>query len=214
MHGLPSPGLKIAIFSPGSPVRSQIIIQTGSHSRQRIPSALSSSNPGSACSGCRSGAGARSSQDCRGQRQTAATPALRLRLSLHKVRLRRPLRHLFATPYPGTSPAIRRSRSESRVGFCAMASRSARVWGGTPVWIAARTCKPCALRTGKAWPASGRESKEGAKARREPRQRGKAEEKGKEKGKGAENAGKWKILEEIVIKWKRFKKFRYLWPCV
>ena len=149
MHGLPSPGLKIAIFSPGSPVRSQIIIQTGSHSRQRIPSALSSSNPGNACSGCRSGAGARSSQDCRGQRQTAATPAHRLRLSLHKVRLRRPLRRLFATPYPGTSPDIRRSRSESRAGFCAMASRSARVWGGTPVWIAARTCKPCALRTGK-----------------------------------------------------------------
>ena len=107
-------------------------------------------SPGSACSGCRSGAGARSSQDCRGQRQTAATPAHRLRLSLHKVRLRRPLRHLFATPYPGTSPAIRRSRSESRAGFCAMASRSARVWGGTPVWIAALTCKPCALRTGKA----------------------------------------------------------------
>ena len=105
---------------------------------------------GSACSGCRSGAGARSSQDCRGQRQTAATPAHRLRLSLHKVRLRRPLRHLFATPCSGTSPAIRRSRSESRAGFCAMASRSARVWGGTPVWITARTCKPCALRTGKA----------------------------------------------------------------
>ena len=113
---------------------------------QPIPSAI----PGSACSGCRSGAGARSSQGCRGQRQTAATPALQLRLSLHKVRLRRPLRHLFATPCSGTSPAIRRSRSESRVGFCAMASRSARVWGGTPVWIAARTCKPCALRTGKA----------------------------------------------------------------
>ena len=53
-------------------------------------------NPGSACSGCRSGAGARSSQGCRGQRQTAATPALRLRLSLHKVRLRRPLRRLVA----------------------------------------------------------------------------------------------------------------------
>ena len=71
---------------------------------------------------------------------------------------------------------------------------------------------------GKAWPASGRESKEGAKARREPKQRGRAEEmckeRGKEKGKGAKNAGKWKILEEIVIKWKRFKKFRYLWPCV
>ena len=49
---------------------------------------------------------------------------------------------------------------------------------------------------------------------KEPKQRGKAEEKGKERGKGAENAGKWKILEEIVIKWKRFKKFRYLWPCV
>ena len=111
-----------------------------------MPSAI----PGSACSGCRSGAGARSSQDCRGQRQTATTPALRLRLSLRKVRLRRPLRRLFATPYPGTSPAIRRSRSESRAGFCAMASRSARVWGGTPVWITARTCKPCALRTGKA----------------------------------------------------------------
>ena len=107
-------------------------------------------NPGSACSGCRSGAGARSSQGCRGQRQTAATPALRLRLSLHKVRLRRPLRHLFATPCSGTSPAIRRSRSESRAGFCAMASRSAGVWGGTPVRIAARTSKPCALRTGKA----------------------------------------------------------------
>ena len=107
-------------------------------------------NPGSACSGCRSGAGARSSQNCRGQRQTAATPAHRLRLSLHKVRLRRPLRHLFATPCSGTSPSIRRSRSESRAGFCAMASRSARVWGGTPVWITARTCKPCALRTGKA----------------------------------------------------------------
>ena len=114
------------------------------------PAVLPSFIPGSACSGCRSGAEARSSQDCRGQRQTAVTPALRLRLSLHKVRLCRPLRHLFATPYHGTSPAIRRSRSESRVGFCAMASRSARVWGGTPVWIAARTCKPCALRTGKA----------------------------------------------------------------
>ena len=111
-----------------------------------MPSAI----PGSACSGCRSGAGARSSQDCRGQRQTAATPAHRLRLSLHKVRLRRPLRHLFATPCSGTSPASRRSRSESRAGFCAMASRSARVWGGTPVWITARTCKPCALRTGNA----------------------------------------------------------------
>ena len=54
----------------------------------------------------------------------------------------------------------------------------------------------------------------GEKARREPRQRGKAEERGKERGKGAKNAGKWKNLEEIVIKWKRFKKFRYLWPCV
>ena len=108
-----------------------------------LPSALPSANF-SACSSCRSGAGARSSQDCRGQRQTAATPAHRLRLSLHKVRLRRPLRRLFATPCSGTSPAIRRSRSESRAGFCAMASRSARVWGGTPVWIAARTCKPCA----------------------------------------------------------------------
>ena len=95
--------------------------------------ALPSAIPGSACSGCRSGAGARSSQDCHGQRQTAATPDLRLRLSLHKVRLRRPLRHLLASHNPGTSPAIRRSRSESRAGFCAMASRSARVWGGTPV---------------------------------------------------------------------------------
>ena len=119
-------------------------------SRQQIPSALPSAIPGSACSGCRSGAGARSPHGCRGQRQTAATPAHRLRLSLHKVRLRRPLRHLLASHNPGTSPAIRRSRSESRAGFCAMASRSARVWGGTPVWIAARTCKPCALRTGKA----------------------------------------------------------------
>ena len=113
---------------------------------QPIPSAI----PGSACSGCRSGAGARSSQGCRGQRQTAATPALQLRLSLHKVRLRRPLRRLVARLSLAPPPAIRRSRSESRVGFCAMASRSARVWGGTPVWIAARTCKPCALRTGKA----------------------------------------------------------------
>ena len=95
--------------------------------------ALPSAIPGSACSGCRSGAGARSPQDCLGQRQTAATQAHRLRLSLHKVRLRRPLRHLLASHNPGTSPAIRRSRSESRAGFCAMASRSARVWGGTPV---------------------------------------------------------------------------------
>ena len=81
------------------------------------PAVLPSFIPGSACSGCRSGAEARSSQDCRGQRQTAVTPALRLRLSLHKVRLCRPLRHLPLSD-AGVKPA--------------------------------RTCKPCALRTGKA----------------------------------------------------------------
>ena len=84
---------------------------------QLFPSAQPSAIPGSACSGCRSGAGARSTQDCRGQRQTAATPAHRLRLSLHKVRLSRPLRHLPLSD-AGVKPA--------------------------------RTCKPCALRTGNA----------------------------------------------------------------
>ena len=53
----------------------------------------------------------------RGQRQAASSPALRLRLSLRKVRLRRPLRPL---PLSGA--------------------------GAKP----ARTCQPCALRTGAA----------------------------------------------------------------
>ena len=57
-------------------------------------------------------------------------------------------------------------------------------------------------------------AKEWTKERGKEKGNKKGKEKGKERGKGAENAGKWKILEEIVIKWKRFKKFRYLWPCV
>ena len=62
----------------------------------------------------------------------------------------------------------------------------------------------------KAAPRSGLRGKEKGKVMAKEW----TKEMGKERGKGAEIAGKWKILEEIVIKWKRFKKFRYLWPCV
>ena len=87
-----------------------------------------------------------------------------------------------------------------------MASRSARVWGGTPVWIAAGPANPALCAPGRLC------LRPGGKGNKKGKKRGK--ERGKVRGKGAENAGKWKILEEIVIKWKRFKKFRYLWPCV
>ena len=91
--------------------------------------------PGAACSGCRSGAGARSTQCCRDQRQAAASPALRLRLSLHKVRLRRPLRRLTR----------HQAVAERKQGWPARWLRAAPGFGaGAPVWIAAQTCEPCA----------------------------------------------------------------------
>ena len=124
------PGSILALLSPNTPFAPHSKPLPGSKSVILIPSALPDGLPGSisaflspqplsgdACSDCRSGAGARSTQCCRGQRQAAGTPALRLRLSLHKVRLRRPLRPL---PLSGA--------------------------GAKP----ARTCQPCALRTGAA----------------------------------------------------------------
>ena len=48
-----------------------------------LPSALPSANPFSACSSCRSGAGARSSKSCRGQRHTT----LRHCAQRHQLRL-------------------------------------------------------------------------------------------------------------------------------
>ncbi len=127
------PGSDLAFPSPNSPSAACPKALLGSKPAFLSPQALSGA-------ACRSGAGARSTQCYRGQRQAASSPALRLRLSLHKVRLRRPLR-----------PLLRHQAAAERKGeACEMASRSARVWGGAPVWIAARTREPCALRTGAA----------------------------------------------------------------
>ena len=127
------PGSDLAFPSPNSPSGACSKALPGSKPAFLSPQALSGA-------ACRSGAGARSTQCYRGQRQAASSPALRLRLSLHKVRLRRPLR-----------PLLRHQAAAERKGeACEMASRSARVWGGAPVWIAARTREPCALRTGAA----------------------------------------------------------------
>ena len=130
-----SPGSKLCFLSP------QVLLNSLSGSISAFPSpntapvphskALPGSQPtflrpqilpGAACSGCRSGAGARSTQCCRDQRQAAASPALRLRLSLHKVRLRRPLRPLPLSGGRGAKAGL----------ACEMASRSAGVWGGSP----------------------------------------------------------------------------------
>ena len=92
-----------AFLSPSTPLEPLSKALPGSKRAFSIPQSLS----GAACSGCRYGAGARSTQCCRGQRQAASTPALRLRLSLHKVRLRRPLRPL---PLSGSGAKPARTR--------------------------------------------------------------------------------------------------------
>ena len=82
----------------------------GIKSQLSKPAALS----GAACSGCRFGAVARSTQCCRGAKSGLASE----------------MASRSAGAWDGTTIK--------------------KVWGGAPIWIAAPTCKPCALRTGKA----------------------------------------------------------------
>ena len=88
------PGLKTLHSEPADPLELALWLIIAIFNPECPSWPPSKALPGGACSGCRSGAGSRSTQCCRGQRLAAAAPALRLRLSLRKIRLRRPLRHL------------------------------------------------------------------------------------------------------------------------